>query len=57
MKKHAELIVKLLHRFGWWRIEDLAVGAHCGLCGKWIEDEIVPAEGYRVSICKQCERG
>ena len=37
-------------------ISDLQVGEHCGLCGKWIPDEISPKE-WAVGICNNCKPG
>lgn len=32
---------------------DLQVGGHCGLCGRWIEGELLPKD-WAWSICDQC---
>ena len=42
-----------LHKKGWYKINELAIGGHCGLCGAWIGDEIFPEE-WRVGICIAC---
>ena len=34
-------------------IKDLVTGAHCGTCGHWMPDEIVPKENTW-SMCDQC---
>ena len=34
-------------------LESIVVGARCGLCGKWMEHELVPRY-WRVSICEEC---
>ena len=34
-------------------IEDLQTGAHCGCCGTWIENEIVP-KNWPWNICPKC---
>ena len=31
----------------------IVVGAHCGLCGAWMEHELVPSY-WRVSVCSKC---
>lgn len=40
--------------------ETVAIGGHCGLCGKWIADCLVPTY-WRVVVCQGCideyERG
>jgi len=33
----------------------IAVGGHCGLCGKWVENALV-ASYWRVTICNDCLR-
>ena len=44
----------------WWpkkpetfRLSDLQVGAHCGCCGEWIAEEIVPKD-WAWSLCDTC---
>jgi hypothetical protein len=41
--------------FNLYDIEDLRAGAHCGCCGKWIPDEVIP-EVFPWSICDECAR-
>ena len=41
------------NRFNLYSIEDLAVGGHCGICGSWIEEIIVP-KIWPYSICEKC---
>jgi hypothetical protein len=36
-------------------IKWIVVGAHCGLCGAWIEYELVPSY-WRISICNECRQ-
>jgi len=33
----------------------IAVGGHCGLCGKWVEHALVTSY-WRVTICDSCLR-
>ena len=40
-------------KFGLYDIEDLRAGGHCGCCGNWIEDIIVP-KNWAIGICKKC---
>ena len=47
------LIKRRLHKVGWYKLSELVVGGHCGLCGAWIEDGIFPC-WWRVGICKNC---
>lgn len=39
--------------FGLYDIDDLRVGGHCGLCGRWVTDDIVPKD-WRITICNEC---
>ena len=36
-----------------YRIEDLQIGGHCGLCGTWIPDEIFP-NYWAIGVCDKC---
>jgi len=47
-----------------WRIQQwiidtvcswVVIGGHCGLCGKWIDDCLVP-EWWPFTICKECQQ-
>ena len=40
--------------FNLYEIKDLTVGAHCGCCGAWMEDEIVPKTSFAWSLCDKC---
>jgi len=35
---------------------NLVVGDHCGLCGAWVKDCIVPYY-WRWTICEKCSKG
>jgi len=48
-----DFIVRLLHKHGWYRLNDLKVGGHCGLCGDWIPDQVF-AKYWRWGICDKC---
>ena len=48
-----------------WRIENwvatwiclnVVIGGHCGLCGKWVSDCLVP-RWWRITICADCIEG
>ena len=43
-------------RFYLFDIEDLQIGARCGVCGKWIPDTIAPIY-WAWDICNKCEGG
>lgn len=34
----------------------VAIGGHCGLCGKWVKDVLVPVY-WRITICEDCSKG
>jgi hypothetical protein len=45
---------------GWLRdwilgvvVGELQVGAHCGLCGEWISDELT-YKAWPFSVCRKC---
>ena len=49
---------KALHRriTGWaasWICSNIIIGGHCGLCGKWVSDCLVPYY-WRITICDDC---
>lgn len=45
---------KIIKRvFNLYDIEDLVIGGHCGLCGRWIPDEIFD-KMWRWGICDKC---
>jgi hypothetical protein len=50
------MIKKLLERLGFYRIDDLDIGGHCGCCGIWIPD-IITEKTWRVGLCKKCRGG
>lgn len=37
---------------GYYAIDELQVGGHCGLCGKWIPDKIFP-KYWAWGMCKE----
>lgn len=46
-------IIKILERYGFYRIENLQVGSHCGCCGTWIEKDIV-LKDWSWGLCEEC---
>jgi len=40
--------------FNLYDIDDLAIGGHCGCCGRWVSDCIV-AEPWQITVCSKCE--
>ncbi len=34
-------------------IEDLTTGGHCGVCGAWINNDILPKD-WPWSVCQKC---
>ena len=47
------LIENFLEKHYYYKIENLIIGGHCGLCGAWIPDEIFP-KFWAIGICKKC---
>jgi hypothetical protein len=53
------LIEKVLSKFGYYKKDNLVIGANCGCCGKWISNELSHRNdiylGSRVwSLCETC---
>ena len=46
-------IINKLEKMGFYKIENLQVGGHCGLCGKWINNKIF-SKIWAIGICKNC---
>jgi len=54
MKKFINnLINRFLENHYYYKVENLQIGGHCGLCGAWIPDEIFPFI-WAWGICKKC---
>lgn len=51
LQKKIVEIIKQKH--GLFKISELQIGGHCGLCGRWISDEIFE-KVWAVGICKTC---
>lgn len=51
MKKFIRKWIKEL--FDLYDIDDLSVGAHCGCCGKWVDNDIVE-KNWKITICDKC---
>lgn len=50
MKKIRDRIKRLLDLHD---IEDLAVGGHCGCCGRWVPDKIFE-KAWPWGLCRKC---
>lgn len=48
-----KIIQVLLNKFGYYRIDQLVIGGHCGCCGAWVEDEILVDDGFRATLCRE----
>jgi len=35
--------------------EDFQVGGHCGICGEWVKDDILP-KAHSWTLCSECVR-
>ena len=50
-----EMIRKRVKRFfKLYDIKDLQAGGNCGLCGKWISDQVLPKK-WSWSMCDDCQ--
>ena len=49
----AKLRRYIKEKFGLYDIEELQTGGHCGCCGAWIADTIVP-KWWAIDICQRC---
>lgn len=38
-----------------YEMDELTVGGHCGLCGKWVDKAIV-MKGWEWTMCEECEK-
>ncbi len=48
---------KIIKRtFHLYDLDDLLIGGNCGLCGKWVSDEITLKKCDGWTICKECEQ-
>jgi hypothetical protein len=48
-----KIIENWLKDNGYYKFSELQVGGHCGLCGNWVDNEILPKD-WNVTICKIC---
>lgn len=48
-----KLSLKILNSLGFYRISQLSVRAHCGICGRWTQ-QICTIESDGWTICKDC---
>ena len=44
----------ILNDYDYYKISDLQIGGHCGLCGRWIPDEIFE-KIWAWGMCKECK--
>lgn len=40
--------------FDLYDYDDLRIGGHCGCCGKWVQNCIVPKD-WAITICDECK--
>lgn len=45
--------MKILYNNNYYTIEELQIGGHCGICGRWIFNEIFPT-GWDWGLCDKC---
>jgi hypothetical protein len=48
-----KFIENWLNKSGFYKYSDLQVGGHCGCCGIWVKDEILP-KYWAVTMCSDC---
>jgi hypothetical protein len=46
---------KILNHFGYFQIDQLQIGGHCGICGKPISDKIFD-KVWSWGLCGECEK-
>ena len=45
----------LKRKFNLYDIKDLTAGGHCGCCGQWVKDEILPITPFGgITLCDRC---
>ena len=49
-----KFIEKWLNSNGFYKYSDLQVGGHCGCCGIWVKDEILP-KYWAITVCNDCQ--
>ena len=50
------LLEFLFHKERFYKISELRIGGHCGCCGMWVKNEILPRD-WAITICKECLKG
>lgn len=46
------MIKRLLNFFGYYKLDQLQVGGHCGICGKFCPKEIVTLDDGGWTLCE-----
>lgn len=46
-------ITTFLNNRNWYKLSELQIGGHCGLCGDWIGGEIYPI-AWPYGLCNNC---
>lgn len=46
---------RFLNRMGYYKINEFQAGGHCGCCGVWIPDQVLPKE-WSWGLCEECNR-
>lgn len=44
---------KIFNYFGYYKIDHIKIGCHCGLCGDWMPKQIIDKE-WTWGICDNC---
>ena len=56
MKAKERLRNWIKRKFELYDIKDLVTGGHCGCCGAWMNNEILPKD-WPWGICSECTKG
>lgn len=52
------IITKILNRFGYYKLDQLQIGGHCGICGRFQSNEIViPEKDGEWTLYEKCSSG
>jgi len=55
----AKYLLPSTNHYGIWylyEVSELAIGGHCGCCGKWVDKAIVE-KGWEWTLCDECAKG
>ena len=50
------MLGKFFNRLGYYKLDQLCVGGHCGICGQYLQKAICLKENGGWTLCKKCEK-